>query len=381
VVLPTSERPSLIALGAPIVGEAEKAALAEVIDSGWLSMGDKVRAFESAFATLHGADEAVAVHSCTAALQLVLAAFDIGQGDEVLVPSLSFVATASTVVHAGATPVFVDIDSPDVPHLSLDDARRRITSRTRAIVVMHYGGYMIDVAPWRRLADEHGLFLFEDAAHAAGAHGVGNTADAASFSFFSNKNMTTAEGGMVIVRDQERRQRVRLLRSHGMTAGTLDRDRGRAVGYDVIDFGHNYRMDELRAAVGLVQIERLDGWNKCRRDLTRRYRELMAERTPQVGVPFSAGHRTTAHILPVILPPSAERAAVMAWLRERGVQSSQHYPPIHLFSAYRRRWPDVALPATEEFGRLQLTLPLHPSLEPSDLLRVVVGLADAIAAN
>jgi dTDP-4-amino-4,6-dideoxygalactose transaminase len=350
-----------------------------VIDDKWLTMGDRVRRFERAFAALHGADDAVAVSSATAALQLALEAFDIGLGDEVLVPSMSFVATASVVVHVGATPVFVDIEDPRRPHMSIEDARRQISDHTRAIMLMHYGGYRVDVAPWRALADEHGLRLFEDAAHVAGLPDVGALSDAASFSFFTNKNMTTAEGGMVIVRDEEKRQRVRLLRAHGMTANTLDRDRGRAVGYDVVECGHNFRMDELRAAIGLVQLERLPGWNDERRRLMSLYREGLATEVPEVVVPFDATHPTSGHIMPVLLPAGCARAGVMASMREAGVQSSVHYPPIHQFDYYRRNSDrSTSLPETEQFGQRELTLPLHPTLRSSDIERVIGALRDAI---
>jgi dTDP-4-amino-4,6-dideoxygalactose transaminase len=370
----------LIELGAPCLGEPEKRALAEVIDSGWLTMGDRVRRFEQAFAVMHGADDAVAVHSATAALQLSLSIFDIGHGDEVIVPSLSFVATASVILHSGAKPVFVDIESADRPHLSLEQARQHITPRTRAIMVMHYGGYWVDMPRWRALADEFGLLLFEDAAHAAGLTGglVGAHSDAASFSFFTNKNMTTAEGGMMLVRDPERRQRARLLRAHGMTAGTLDRARGRAVGYDVVECGHNYRMDELRAALGLVQLERLLGWNERRRALTGEYRDAIARQVPAVNVPFDDRHPTTAHILPVMLPPGTDRTAVMAHLREARIQSSVHYPPIHRFDFYSRLLGDLRLANTEHFGETELTLPLHPQLRPGDVDRVVGALRNAL---
>lgn len=371
--------PPLIELAAPILGEAEKAALGEVVDSGWLTMGERVRRFEEAFAALHGVADAVAVGSATAGLQLALAAFDIGPGDEVLVPSLSFVATASVVVHAGATPVFVDVEADDRPHLSVDDARARVTPRTRAIIVMHYGGYAVDMPRWSALADELGLLLFEDSAHAAGLQGItGLHSDGAVFSFFTNKNMTTAEGGMVLMTDAQRRARVRRMRSHGMTASTLDRDRGRAVGYDVVDCGHNFRMDELRAALGLVQLERLPAWNGTRRELTRRYREALARELPGVGVPFDDAHPTTAHLLPVLLPPATDRSRVMTRMREAGVQTSVHYPPIHEFDFYRRTVGTVALPRTERFSAAELTLPLHPRLTPGDVDRVVRTLADAV---
>jgi dTDP-4-amino-4,6-dideoxygalactose transaminase len=369
----------MIELGAPVLGEAEKRALLAVIDDRWLTMGDRVRGFERAFAELHQVGEAVAVGSATAALQLILAAFDVGAGAEVLVPSMSFVATASVVLHAGATPVFVDVEAGDRPHMSLDDARQRITPRTRAIIIMHYGGYAIDLVAWRRLADEHGLRLFEDAAHAAGLAGdVGTVSDAAAFSFFTNKNMTTAEGGMMLVPDEARRQRVRLLRSHGMTATTLDRDRGRAVGYDVVECGFNFRMDELRGALGLVQIERLPEWNRIRASLTAGYRARLGEEVPDVEVPFDADHPTTHHIMPVLLPEACDRSAIMASMRAAGVQTSVHYPAIHQFAYYRDRFGDVTLPHTERFSRRELTLPLHPALSSADVDRVVAALGQGL---
>ncbi|MDN5851407.1 MAG: DegT/DnrJ/EryC1/StrS aminotransferase family protein [Actinomycetia bacterium] len=371
----------LIELGPPIIGEPEKQALAEVIDKGWITMGEKVKTFEKSFATLHGAPDAVAVHSATAALQLSLAAFDIGPGDEVLVPSLTFVATANVVVHAGATPVFVDIISAENPHIGLLEARAHINPRTRAIMLMHYGGYWMDVQAWRSLADEHGLLLFEDAAHAAGiTKPVGKISDAASFSFFSNKNMTTAEGGMMLIRDPDRRERARTMRAHGMTASTLDRDRGRAVGYDVIECGHNFRLDELRAALGLVQIDRLHAWNKTRCELTLAYRQLVAELVPGAAIPFGDEHPTTAHILPLLLPVGSHRAAVMASMRAVAVQTSMHYPPIHEFSFYQNRFGSASLPHTEQFAAREMTLPLHPSLTYADVERVVRSLRDALSS-
>jgi dTDP-4-amino-4,6-dideoxygalactose transaminase len=369
----------MIELGAPVLGDAEKQALIAVLEDRWLTMGERVRAFERAFADLHGVSDAVAVSSATAALQLILAAFEIGEGDEVLVPSMSFVATAAAVVHCGATPIFVDVEAADRPHMSLDEARRLVTPRTRAVLVMHYGGFAVGLPGWRRFATDHGLLLFEDAAHVAGltgATGVGS--DAAAFSFFTNKNMTTAEGGMVVVADEARAERVRLLRSHAMTASTLDRDRGRAVGYDVVACGYNFRMDELRAALGLVQIERLASWNRTRVDLMAQYRQVLSERVPRVRVPFDPEHRTSGHIMPVMLPEWCDRAAVMASMRAAGVQTSVHYPAIHQFTYYRDRFGNMELPHTESFSRRELTLPLHPTLSSADVDRVVEALIAAV---
>jgi dTDP-4-amino-4,6-dideoxygalactose transaminase len=376
----TKTSSALIELGSPSLGEPEKRALCAVIDDGWLTMGERVRQFEERFAAMHGADDAVAVNSATAALHLSMQAFDVGPGDEVLLPSLTFVAASNIVVHCGATPVFVDIDGVNNPHIALADAQSKLTPRTKAVMLMHYGGYVIDVAPWRAFADRHGLLLFEDAAHTAGMPGMGVLSDAASFSFFTNKNMTTAEGGMMIVRDAQRRQRARALRAHGMTSSTLDRAKGRAVGYDVIDCGHNFRMDELRAAVGLVQLERLLGWNEARRTLAAQYRRTLAPVVPAIEVPFADGHATAAHIMPVLLPEGCDRSLVMQRMREQNIQTSMHYPPIHTFSHYRKAFPTPPLPQTERFCERQLTLPLHPKLSIEDVDRVALALRDALQA-
>ena len=181
------ERKNDLSLSIPILGEEEKAALREVIDSGWVSMGPKVQAFEAAFAVLHGRKTAVAVNSCTAALHLILRAFAIGPGDEVLVPSVTFVATVNAVLYVGATPVFLDIEALERPHISLAEAGAKCSPRTKAVIVMHYGGYAVDTRPWREFCDARGLRLIEDAAHAPGISGVARLGDAAAFSFFQQE--------------------------------------------------------------------------------------------------------------------------------------------------------------------------------------------------
>jgi dTDP-4-amino-4,6-dideoxygalactose transaminase len=367
-----------ISLFNPMLGEEEKQALCQVIDSGWLTMGDRVAAFERAFADLHGVNNAVAVNSCTAALHLSLSALNIGPGDEVIVPSLTFVATVNAVFYVGATPVFVDIQDMGIPHISLEDAKAKCTPRTRAVIVMHYGGYLVDLAAWRSFCDEKGLALIEDAAHAPAVGSVGRWSDASAFSFFSNKNMSTAEGGMVAARDASVLQRIRHMRSHGMTTDTLARDRGHAYSYDVIMLGYNYRMDELRAAMGLVQLARLPQWNKRRYELSNYYRQLLDAQIPEVVVPFDQTRETAAHLMAVLLPAKVNRQKVMDHLREDSIQSSIHYPPIHKFSYYLEKFPGVMLPRTEEFCARELTLPLHPSLTEDDVKRVVDSLRKAV---
>ena len=361
----------MISLADPVLGKKEKDELAAVIDSGWLTMGERVSDFEAAFAEMHGVEDAVAVNSCTAGLHLSLAALGIGPGHEVLVPSLTFVATVNAVLYTGATPVFVDVESEEIPHISPVDAETKCTEKTRAVIVMHYGGYMADLTEWRFFADKHGLCLVEDAAHAPGGKGVGLSSNAAAFSFFTNKNMTTAEGGMVISRDSDVTKRIRSMRSHGMTTLTLDRHKGHAYSYDVTLLGYNYRMDELRAAMGLGQLSRLAEWNRQRRELTNVYRIFIQEHCPQVIVPFDGKWATTAHLMPVLMPEGTNRKNVMDKLRSAGIQSSIHYPPVHGFSYYRKRFPGVRLPKTESYCERVLTLPLHPALDKKDVEYVV----------
>jgi dTDP-4-amino-4,6-dideoxygalactose transaminase len=361
----------MLLVSEPVLGEDEKAALCAVIDSNWITMGSRVQALETAFATEHGMTQGVAVNSCTAGLHLALAILGIGPGDEVLVPSLSFVATANAVLYCGATPVFVDIGSLEVPLMSIEDAAARCTKRTKAVIVMHYAGYLVDADAWREFADRHGLFLIEDSAHAVGAARSRIFGDIAVFSFFGNKNMTTAEGGMILGADETMMAQVRLGRAHGMTTSTLQRLNGQAT-YDVTMLGFNYRMTELNAALGLVQLGKLSGWNARRKALTLQYKELLTG--SGIAVPFATQSLSTHHIFPVLLPDSADRGLVIAALRQEGIQTSFHYPPIHLLSWYRDLNPDVHLPVTERFASRELTLPLHPKMVDAQVEHVTRAL-------
>jgi dTDP-4-amino-4,6-dideoxygalactose transaminase len=371
----------MLLVSEPNLGEAEKAALTEVIDSNWITMGSKVRDFEKAFAEHHGLNDAVALCSCTAGLHLVLAALEIGPGDQVLVPSMSFVATANCVLYVGATPVFVDISDINRPLMSIEDAERKCNRQTRAVIIMHYGGYLADRPAWQEFARAQDLYLIEDAAHAAGAVGAGTFGHAAVFSFYGNKNMTTAEGGMVTAPNPAVLERVRMLRGHGMSSGTHQRLHARAPTYDVTALGWNYRMDELRAAIGITQLASLAGWNAIRSELSTLYRELLARHCPDVTVPFTNINAASAHhLLPAVLPASSNREAVMGRMRDQGVQTSFHYPPIHQLSFYRANYPSPPLPRTEAFACRELTLPLHSKLSTLGVAMVVRVLADALTA-
>lgn len=362
----------------PLLGPDEKAALAEVIDSGWITMGSRVRAFEKAFARMHGAPDSVAVASCTAGLHLIMLGLNLKPGDEVLVPSMTFVATVNCVMYVGATPIFVDIESTASPLMSLEDAATKCTDRTKAVIIVHYAGYMADREGWRAFAAERGLALVEDAAHAAGHPAAGTYGVAASFSFYGNKNMTTAEGGAVLTSDERLLDRIRSMRGHGMTSDTFERLHSRTPTYDVTSLGYNYRLDELRAAVGLVQLKSLPAWNEKRRHLTSQYRSWVEECCPEVQMPFSEHHQSAYHILPVVLPSDVDRQDIVDQLRAKGIQTSVHYPPAHRFSLYRNTFPDVKLPNTENFADRELTLPLHPNVQEKDVERIVLALSASL---
>ncbi|MFZ6028210.1 MAG: DegT/DnrJ/EryC1/StrS family aminotransferase [Chloroflexota bacterium] len=366
------------------LGTEERLALMGVLDSGWLTMGRETAGFEEEFRAHARVPHAIAVANGTAALHLSLKAFDIGPGDEVICPSLNFCAGPNVIVAVGAKVIFADVTSLDDLCLSPLDVAARITPRTKAIMAMHYAGYPCDMAHLNDIARHHGLHLIEDAAHALGAELAGTRcgalADAGCFSFYSNKNMTTGEGGMITTSRPEFAQRLRLLRSHGMTVPTLDRHKGHAFSYNVIEPGFNYRMDELRAALGRVQLKRLDAGNASRRELAQRYRDNLAGEF--VTFPFSSPRGQSAHhIQPVLLPPGTDRGDFMAFLKNRGIQTSIHYPPTHLFDWYRGRYPGVSLPVTEEaFPRL-VTLPLFASMRQEQVDRVCEAVHDYFSSQ
>lgn len=354
--------------------EQEERAVVEVLRSGWISAGQITQAFERDFAELVGAHHAVAVTNCTAALHLALLALGLGPGDEVLVPSLTFVATANAVRYTGATPVFVDVVGLDDWTISPEALRRQVTSRTRAILPMHYAGFPCDMDAIEALAREHDLFVVEDAAHGPGswigACHVGTIGDVGCFSFFANKNLATGEGGMLVTDDEEIAQKARHLRSHGMTTMSWERHQGHAYQYDVVALGFNFRFDEMRAALGRVQLAKLEGNNAKRAQVYASYVDLLA-RVAAVRIPFTQRRgRLSYHIFPILLDENADRLGLMKRLRERGVQTSVHYPPAHLMSIHRDL-VSAPLPLTEAIGLRELTLPLHPRLSADDVEYVV----------
>jgi dTDP-4-amino-4,6-dideoxygalactose transaminase len=365
------------------LGVEEETAVLRVIRSRWLTVGEEVAAFEREFADLCGAEQAVSLSSCTAALHLACVALGLEPEAEVIVPTLTFVATANAVVLAGGRPVFADSIGDQDFTIDPADVERRITPATRGIIGVHYGGYACHLDELSEICDRRGLFLIEDAAHAPGAElegrALGTFGDVGCFSFFGNKNLTTGEGGMVIARDRAVVDHIRALRAHGMTATSWDRFHGHASDYDVIEPGFNYRPTELAAAVGRAQLRKLRENNRRRNHLLTRYRERLSE-TPRITMPFttSAG---VAH-LAVALADSAElREALRAGLREASIQSSLHYPPVHLFGYYRsaQGYRVGDLPVAESLSSRSVTLPLYATMTSAQVDEVCDCISTVVA--
>jgi dTDP-4-amino-4,6-dideoxygalactose transaminase len=342
-----------------------------------------VEEFESEFAGFCGAGHAIAVANGTAALHLGLLAVGCGPGDEVVVPSLNFVAAANTIKHTGAEPVFCDIAGPGELNLDPADVEAAVSEKTKAVIVLHYAGFPCDMAAIDEVAERHGLAIVEDAAHAPGAslggRMCGTLGNVGCFSFFANKNLPVGEGGMLVTDDDELAAQLRLLRSHGMTTLTWDRHRGHASSYDVVLPGFNYRLDEVRAAVGTVQLRRLPDENAGRARVAARYREALDGQQGLI-MPFGGDNpdRVPSHHLAVVLlPEGADRDAVRSSLNEGGIQTSVHYPPIHTFSAYRgeARRP---LPRTDAVAERLLTLPLYGRMIDEQVDAVVEGLLQTL---
>jgi len=367
----------------------EMDAVKRVVLSKWLSMGPEVQAFETEFGAMQGARHALAVANASAGLHLAFLALQLGPGDEIIQPALNFVATANMTMAVGATPVFADIVDLTEPTIDPGHVERLITSRTKAVVVMHYGGNLCRMAELAELCRDRGLALIEDACHAIGAryhdagqrppHGVmaGSIGDISAFSFFANKNMATGEGGMVITNRDDLAERVRLLRSHGMSSLTWDRHKGHASSYDVVANGYNYRLDELHAAIGRAQLAKLQRNNERRLRLLSQYRDCLQLLAGWM-MPFadSVDH-SSGHLMVVLAPTSEIRNRAVGALREARIQSSMHYPCIPDFSAFRQERTD-GVKSTRQFTERAITLPLFPTMTP-DQVRATVGCLHSVS--
>jgi perosamine synthetase len=371
-------------LAHPDLSDDEWQAVRRVIESGWVAQGPVVQQFEQAVAEYCGAKHAVAISSCTAALHLALVCAGIGPGDEVVVPSMSFIATANAVVHAGATPVFAEVD-PETYNLDLEDVRRRLGSSTRAIVLVDQLGLPADRDEFAALAADRGLRLIEDAACALGSRyrgaPIGAEGEFVCFSFHPRKLITTGEGGMVLTSSDEHAERLRRLRHQGMSISDLERHvADRVVDESYLEVGFNARMTDLQAAVGLEQMKKLPAIVSHRQQLARAYDDALAGH-PSIATP--------------VVPPYAEwnvqsyavqlrgfdrerRDKVRQILLEQGIATRGGVMTAHREPAYTRSGPTPSLPVSEAASDASLILPLHGQLSPADCAAVADALARAV---
>lgn len=380
-------RDSFLVFGSPVIGDAEIAEVVESLRSGWIGTGPKVHRFEQMLAQYVGVEHARCVSSCTAALILSLRVLGIGPGDEVLVPAMTFVASANAIEHAGATPVLIDSE-PDTGLIDLDQAEAAITPRTKAIMPVHLAGRPVDMDRLTRLRDEHAVHVIEDAAHALGARWrgrrIGSFGNLTAFSFYVTKNVTTIEGGALLTEDATLAGRVERLALHGLSLGAWQRfsDTG-FKHYEVVEPGFKYNMTDVQAALGLHQLPRLDAWIERRAALWARYDALLAD-LPVVTPPPANSETTHArHLYQVTIDPAARltRDQLLDGLTARRIGTGVHYRGVHLHPFYRDKYglaPD-RFPVATAISERTLSLPLSPKVSEADQDDVVEALTELLA--
>ena len=376
-----------VALARPAIGADEIAEVIAALESGWLTTGPRVAAFEQAFARYVGAPHALGLNSCTAALHLSLLASGIGAGDEVITTPLTFCATANSIIHTGATPVFADVD-PITRNLDPDAVEAAITPRTRGVVVVHLGGHPADMRRFRALADRHDLALIEDAAHAVETYSnmgkVGTIADFSCFSFYSTKNLTTGEGGMVTTSDATADAFMRTAGLHGLSRNGWNRyARGGSPHYEVLLAGFKYNMMDLQAAIGLGQLARLDQMHARRAAIVAEYDRALVALPLALPAQVAADERHGHHLYAVQVEPSRgglSRDKVQAALAEAGIGTSIHFRALHLHRFYAQRLGVARgqFPHAERLSDSLLSLPLSASLTDDDLARVIAAVVDVL---
>lgn len=351
--------------------DQELKAVTETIESRWISIGPKCTELEEKFAEMLGVKYAISMSNCTDALHLACILNGVGEGDEVLCPSLTFAASVNCIRYVGAHPVFCDIEGLHSMNIDPEEIEKKITPRTKAIIVVHMAGFPAKMDRIMEIAQKHNLKVIEDACHGPLSEykgkKLGTIGDVGTFSFFSNKNISTGEGGMLVTNNTELANRCRLLRSHGMTTMSYQRAAGHATSYDIVDLGYNFRMDDIRASIGIVQLKKL------RPDLEKRVkvREYYLQKLSEIGniiIPFKDNTEFVSnYIMPIVLKDSTaeERDAFRDYLHANGIQTSNHYPPIHKFSIYQKY--NASLPITEYVCDNEVTLPMYGDLSTGEI--------------
>ncbi|MHA6306644.1 UDP-4-amino-4-deoxy-L-arabinose aminotransferase [Hafnia sp. HMSC23F03] len=371
----------------PSMGEDEIAAVAEVLRSGWITTGPKCQQLESAFSQYVGAKHAIAVSSATGGMHVTLMALGIGAGDEVITPSQTWVSTLNIITLLGAEPVMIDVDR-DTLMVQPAEVEAAITPKTKAIIPVHYAGAPADLTALREIATRHNIPLIEDAAHAVGTRFGDRMVGAqgtAIFSFHAIKNMTCAEGGMVVTDDDELADKVRCFKFHGLAVDAFDRQAlGRKPQAEVVVPGYKYNLADINAAIALVQLEKLPAMNARRQQLVARYLQAL-QGSPLLPLKVPAyPHQHAWHLFMVRVDESLcgiDRNTMMEKLKEHGIGTGLHFRAAHTQKYYREKYPDLSLPNTEWNSASLMTLPLFPDMQDSDVDRVVKALSDILESR
>ena len=360
----------------------EEKAVIKTLRSKWISTGPKTAEFEAKFSSLLDVKYSLALSNCTSALHLAMVILNISKGDEVICPSLTFMATVNSIRYVNATPVFCDINSLDDLTIDPVQIEKLVTKKTKAIVVMHYAGFPCQMNKILKIAKEHNLFIIEDACHGPLSEykgkKLGTIGDAGAFSFFSNKNISTGEGGMLVTNNINLYEKAKLLRSHGMTTLSYDRAKGHNSLYDVTELGYNYRIDDIRASIGIVQLDKL------KKDLIKRagIRKLYINKLKGLNsiiIPFLNNKEFVSnYIFTIILKnsDSEKRNIVRNYLYSKGIQTSVHYIPVHKFDIYSKF--KKSLPITDYIGDNLITLPMYGRLTKENVKYICVSLKEAL---
>ncbi len=381
-------RDTFIPYNVPDITDAEISEVVDTLKSGWIAKGPRTVKFEKEFAEYLGAKHAVAMNSCTAALHVALAAKGIGPGDEVITTPMTFASTANTIIHVGATPVLTDIDYR-TGCIDPDEIEKKITPKTKAIVPVHYSGQVCDLDRIYEIADRHGLFVSEDAAHALWSRYKGRLIGnrlrgTASYSFYATKNLTTGDGGMLVTDDDGIAERARVLAGQGMSQNAWNRyAKGGTWKYDIVEAGYKYNMFDIQAALGLIQLRRLEEMQEKRLKIADRYQKAFGA-IDAVDPPFVPEYAThcwhlyVLRVVPELLTIDRDRFIVE--LNERNVGTSVHFIPVHNMSLYRNRfgYKESDLPNAQKHFERIISLPLYPSMTDEEVQYVIDAVRDIV---
>jgi perosamine synthetase len=372
----------------PWITKEDRKAVIQALHSRWLTGGPKAKEFETMFASYTSAKYSVSVNSCTAALHLAMHALNIGPGDEVIVPVLTFAATANAPLFVGAKPVFADIDEKTF-NISPKKIEQKITKKTKAIIVVHYGGQPCDMKEITAIAEDHNIKVVEDCAHALGAlyqgKNVGTFGAVGCFSFYPTKIITTLEGGMATTQNKEIASKMQTLREHGMTRTAFARESKASWYYDVVDLGYNYRMNEVQAALGISQLKRIDYINEKRKEAAKYYTKRLSE-IEGIITPYEAEDRTHLYHLYAIRVLKEkfgiDRNDLFKNLSASGIGTSVHYTPLHFLTFYKKLgYGKQSFPVAERVSKEILSLPLFPTISKLQINFVVKEIAKNHKSN